>query len=202
MVSTEPAAAQIVSVVSDGSVVGLKQARIGEIACVGSGRLHIRRAMNTLILAAIALVCVGAQAPSQHYSSGEAKHRARVSEEVSGEAVLRTATGTFMATSVGAQFLLAQATPRQRQVTPSNAPNSAPTVIPNGAPSATPNTSATCNAGCTSQFFSCSGPCQSTSLATTIIPSQTTAGITNNPGQCVQNCSTQMQICQRNCSFQ
>jgi hypothetical protein len=85
---------------------------------------------------------------------------------------------------------------------PSNAPNSAPNVVPNSTPSATANTSATCTAGCNSQFFSCNGPCLSTSAGTTVAPSQTTAGITNNPTQCRQNCSTQLLTCQRNCSFQ
>jgi hypothetical protein len=97
------------------------------------------------------------------------------------------------------QILLAQATPSLP--TQSNAPNSAITVVPNAAPSATANTTATCVAGCTSQFFSCSGPCQSTASGTTIVPSQTSSGLTNNPSLCVQNCSTQQQICQRNCSF-
>jgi hypothetical protein len=98
------------------------------------------------------------------------------------------------------QILLAQATPSQ--AVPSNAPNSPPNVTPSGALSATSNTTATCMAGCTTQLFSCNGPCLSTSAGTTILPSRTTAGITNNPSQCLQNCSTQMQTCQRNCSFQ
>lgn len=98
------------------------------------------------------------------------------------------------------QILLAQATPSQ--AIPNNAPNSPPNIIPNGAPSVTSNTTATCLAGCTTQFFSCNGPCFSTSTGSTILPSQTTLGITNSPNQCPQNCSTQMQICQRNCSFQ